>query len=831
MKRIRVLILSLALAGAALPALSVPTASPAQAASEAQPLKVVLLGDSYSAGNGARDVNGDRDYYGPEDCYRSKSNWAEKYVDHLGTLGYNVTFVNRACSGGVTDNLVNPRKMDSSGGTRLLAGTNLTREQAQPAIEAMDPCNNGYYPDEEYWTYEVLMTTPYGAETLVDYECTRYLVAQTTAVNADTDLVLFTNGGNDIEFDRIVTQCFVTGSRSPSDCREAVDDARDALPAANQGILNAIDQMRANHLREDARVVLLGYPLLALDNGYDLTSWFGLGNDNYQVADEVRALGLDGNAAQTALMTDANAGHPGQVTHLAGVPAHFDGHEPDGSATNRNPDRWIHEFETRIRFEWYHPNPRGHEEYAWLLSQGGTYGADGGVPGLSGDLDVVLAIDTTGSMGADIAQVRSYATTLIDNVTARTSSARFALVTYRDHPEWTGWSGDYPGRVEQGFTNDGAAIKSALDTITVNGGGDWPESMWSGIETGLDLPWRPGVKKVVIVLADAPPHDPEPVSGLTGADIVAHSLAIDPVEVYVVDTAYAMDAALQSVVDGTGGLAINADSAGDVPAALEDALDVALTKPYAWINGPYVAPVGRSVELEASGSYATEGTLTSYAWDFDGDGVVDETTPEPVTRHVWSQPYTGLLTLTVTDSSGRSSVATTHVGITDDGDETPRSADNCPDVDNQGQEDEDGDGVGDLCDETPGWPTEDQEGVTEDDVTAWPFDGFRSPLADPPMLNAARAGRSVPLKFSLGGDRGLDVVAAGYPQVGRVDCSGAAPDDGVVSTTSEPGLTYDAVSDQYVYVWSTDRAWAGSCRRVTLRLTDGSEHHALFDFR
>ena len=35
--------------------------------------------------------------------------------------------------------------------------------------------------------------------------------------------------------------------------------------------------------------------------------------------------------------------------------------------------------------------------------------------------------------------------------------------------------------------------------------------------------------------------------------------------------------------------------AGDVAAAPGAALDVALTKPYAWINGPYVAPVGRSV--------------------------------------------------------------------------------------------------------------------------------------------------------------------------------------------------------------------------------------------
>ena len=70
------------------------------------PLKVVLLGDSYSAGNGAGD------YYGPHECYRSKNNWAERYIEALRTQGYAVTFVNRACRGGVTADIFNDRVDD-----------------------------------------------------------------------------------------------------------------------------------------------------------------------------------------------------------------------------------------------------------------------------------------------------------------------------------------------------------------------------------------------------------------------------------------------------------------------------------------------------------------------------------------------------------------------------------------------------------------------------------------------------------------------------------------------------------------------------------------------
>src|SRR3954454_16061367 len=36
--------------------------------------------------------------------------------------------------------------------------------------------------------------------------------------------------------------------------------------------------------------------------------------------------------------------------------------------------------------------------------------------------------------------------------------------------------------------------------------------------------------------------------------------------------------------------------------------------PYAWINGPYVVRLGKSLELDGSGSYAREGALVTYAW-------------------------------------------------------------------------------------------------------------------------------------------------------------------------------------------------------------------------
>jgi hypothetical protein len=38
------------------------------------------------------------------------------------------------------------------------------------------------------------------------------------------------------------------------------------------------------------------------------------------------------------------------------------------------------------------------------------------------------------------------------------------------------------------------------------------------------------------------------------------------------------------------------------------------------------------------------------------------------------------------------------------------------------------------------------------------------------------------------------------------------------------------ISDQYTYVWKTDRAWANTCRQLMLKLSDGSVHTANFRF-
>jgi len=89
------------------------------------------------------------------------------------------------------------------------------------------------------------------------------------------------------------------------------------------------------------------------------------------------------------------------------------------------------------------------------------------------------------------------------------------------------------------------------------------------------------------------------------------------------------------------------------------------------------------------------------------------------------------------------------------------------------------------------------------------------------------------VRFSLGGDYGLNILTAGYPLSQPIACSSGAPvaDIEQVVTTSNSGLTYDATTDTYTYVWKTDKAWAGQCREFNLTLTDGTSHTANFQFK
>jgi hypothetical protein len=111
------------------------------------------------------------------------------------------------------------------------------------------------------------------------------------------------------------------------------------------------------------------------------------------------------------------------------------------------------------------------------------------------------------------------------------------------------------------------------------------------------------------------------------------------------------------------------------------------------------------------------------------------------------------------------------------------------------------------------------------------FTGFFAPINNLPVVNAVRAGQTVPVKFSLSGNFGLDVLQGGIATSVGIGCSSGVLDP-VEVTITNPGasqFSYDPVSDVYQFNWKTERQWAGSCRRLLVRLDDGTVQSA--DFR
>jgi hypothetical protein len=103
------------------------------------------------------------------------------------------------------------------------------------------------------------------------------------------------------------------------------------------------------------------------------------------------------------------------------------------------------------------------------------------------------------------------------------------------------------------------------------------------------------------------------------------------------------------------------------------------------------------------------------------------------------------------------------------------------------------------------------------------FAGFASPAAAYPTAVSVKAGEVIPLKFSLHGNQGTNIFAAGSP--GWMPC-------GALDGSSAAGgtLSYNSSADRYTFLAGTAKAWAGTCRDLVVTFRDGTTRRARFTF-
>jgi hypothetical protein len=142
------------------------------------------------------------------------------------------------------------------------------------------------------------------------------------------------------------------------------------------------------------------------------------------------------------------------------------------------------------------------------------------------NLDLVLVLDTTGSMGDELAYLKSEIKSIAAAVAGRFPhvNQRYSLVVYRDR-------GDaYVVRTFP-FTSSVVEFKGQLSAQRAEGGGDNPEAMECGLEEAAKLPWRTAdTARVLFLVADAPPHTEDVGKAMVAVDVLRKKgVAIYPV--------------------------------------------------------------------------------------------------------------------------------------------------------------------------------------------------------------------------------------------------------------------------------------------------------------
>ena len=119
------------------------------------------------------------------------------------------------------------------------------------------------------------------------------------------------------------------------------------------------------------------------------------------------------------------------------------------------------------------------------------------------------------------------------------------------------------------------------------------------------------------------------------------------------------------------------------------------------------------------------------------------------------------------------------------------------------------------------------------EVLPYNFTGFFAPIDNPPAFNEMKAGQAAPVKFSLGGNQGLNIFTAGSPSSVQINCNNSDPVYPVeqTETAGSSSLSYDSASGQYKYTWKTESSWKNTCRQLTVTLRDGTVHVAKFKFK
>lgn len=132
-------------------------------------------------------------------------------------------------------------------------------------------------------------------------------------------------------------------------------------------------------------------------------------------------------------------------------------------------------------------------------------------------LDIVFAIDSTGSMSGEIAAAQAEAINIMTGIETAFAGynpdIQYGVIDFRDYADW-----DPPYIIRQALTYNKTGVETALNAISAGGGGDLPEAyprvMYESY-TDPNIGYRPEALKILLMMGDDIPHDKAPSGDTT----------------------------------------------------------------------------------------------------------------------------------------------------------------------------------------------------------------------------------------------------------------------------------------------------------------------------
>ena len=169
-----------------------------------------------------------------------------------------------------------------------------------------------------------------------------------------------------------------------------------------------------------------------------------------------------------------------------------------------------------------------------------------------GKADVVFAIDSTGSMGSSIRNVKDNIIEFVEKLEENKVDVRLGLVDYKD----IGVDG-LDSTKNLGWFYNPEEFKNKVNGISVNGGGDTPESAVDALEESRQMGFSENRTKFIILLTDAGYHEKTRFPDVNSMEEEIKRLKADGIITSVITSNTLASLYYDQLINETGGLSAN----------------------------------------------------------------------------------------------------------------------------------------------------------------------------------------------------------------------------------------------------------------------------------